>query len=146
MIIKINIDESLEEKIINIHTNKVDEEIENILKLLESNKLKNFIGIKDNKRYLIEKQDIIRFYANDKKVYLTTKNEEFIVKYRLYELEEILNPKEFIRISNSEIMAIKEIKKINLNYYGSIELETKNGLNTFISRSYLKNFKKTLGL
>ncbi|WP_156299775.1 LytTR family DNA-binding domain-containing protein [Streptobacillus canis] len=146
MIIKVNLEETIEETTVNIHAKKIDEEVENIIKILESTKFKKFIGSKDDKKYLIEKDDVIRFYAQDKKVYLTTKKEEYVVKYKMYELEEILNPKEFIRISNSEIIAINEIKKLDLNFFGSIQLETKTGITTTVSRSYLKNFKHTLGI
>ncbi|CAM3058059.1 LytTR family DNA-binding domain-containing protein [Streptobacillus felis] len=146
MKIKINIDESIKETNIVINTNKIDKEIENLIKLLETENKNKFIGIKNDKKYLIEKRDIIRFYAQDKKVYLTTKKDEYIVKYKIYELEEMLNPKEFIRISNSEIIAINEIKKLNLNFFGSIQLETKTGITTTVSRSYLKNFKNSIGL
>ena len=48
------------------------------------------------------------------KVFARENDNKYLIKKRLYELEEILNPDKFVRISNSEIVNMKKVKKINL--------------------------------
>lgn len=45
---------------------------------------------------------------------------EYAIRYRLYELEEVLDKKQFLRISNSEIVNVKKIRDIDLSITGRI--------------------------
>lgn len=51
--------------------------------------------------------EIIRFYTGKQRVYAQTKDKTYLVHARLYELEESLK-KQFVRISNSEIVNVKK--------------------------------------
>ena len=69
---------------------------------------------------MLEQTEIIRIYAENDRVYAKTKDGSYRLKARLYELEERLNKKMFIRISNSEIINLKEVKKFDLSFSGTI--------------------------
>lgn len=84
-----------------------------------------------------------RFLSADKKVFGYTDSHEFIIKYRLYQLEELL-PKQFIRISNTEIINFHMIKKFELTSRGIILIHFKNGEQTSSSRRYIKKIKEKL--
>ena len=65
---------------------------------------------------------------------------------RLYELENILNKKTFLRISKSEIINISKVKSINTNLIGTIIITFFNGNKTYSSRRYISKIKEFLGI
>ncbi len=147
MKLNVSINNTVKDTVINIETNEINDEIMQLINMLENfERIDKIIAIKDNKKYLFDIKDVVRFYALDKKVYLTYSNEEYVVKYYLYELEEKLDKNMFIRVSNSEIMNINYIESLDTSFSGSIKLKTKTGIITYVSRSYLKEFKKILNL
>lgn len=119
MQIEIKLDESCKEPKIIIHTDKMTEEVSQIVKLLSEEKPEVFAAIHENGEIiLLEQTEIIRIYAENDRVYAKTKDGSYRLKARLYELEERLNKKMFIRISNSEIINLKEVKKFDLSFPG----------------------------
>ncbi|MDE5779058.1 MAG: LytTR family transcriptional regulator, partial [Lachnospiraceae bacterium] len=63
----------------------------------------------------------------------------------LYELENMLDIN-FVRISKSAIVNIRQINHVEAGFNGTMELVMKNGITDYISRSFRKNFKERLGL
>lgn len=88
--------------------------------------------------------DIVRIFSENKKVYLRTGEELFEVRDRLYSLEEAFSKKGFVRISNSEIVNIRKILKLDMSYAGTIKMHMKNGDTTFVSRRYVSRIKELL--
>ena len=88
--------------------------------------------------------EIVRIYSENKKVYLRTQENTYEVRDRLYSLEEALSGKGFIRISNSEIVNISQIEKLDMGYSGTIKMYMKNGDETFVSRRYVSKIKDEL--
>lgn len=148
MKIKIFLDDKFDETIVEIKSKDMNDEVNRIYSILNNiNDRVNLIGNINETKYILEIENIISIYSNDKKVYVKTKdNKEYIIKERLYELENLLINKRFIRISNSEIINTKEIKKLDLSFNGSIKIITKTGYFSYVSRSYLKNFKTYFNL
>lgn len=66
------------------------------------------------------------------------------VKYKLYELEELLENKGFIRTSKHAIVNITKINYIKPAINSKIELEMINKDIIEVNRSYLKSFKESL--
>ncbi|MBS9784533.1 MAG: response regulator transcription factor [Oceanivirga sp.] len=147
MKVNLSINSSVKDTVINIETNEITDEIMQLINMLENfEKLDKIIAVKNDRKYLLSIKEVVRFYAQDKKVYLTHNNEDYIVKYYLYELEEKLDKNMFIRVSNSEIMNINYIESLDTSFSGSIKVKTKTGIITYVSRGYLKEFKKILNL
>lgn len=88
--------------------------------------------------------DIVRIFSENKKVYLRTEEELFEVRDRLYSLEETFSKKGFVRISNSEIVNIRKILKLDMSHAGTIKMHMKNGDTTFVSRRYVSRIKELL--
>lgn len=145
MKVKVNIDEKLDEIFIDIYTPSEDERLKSILDNLQMKKsiLNGYI---DEKVYLLEINNIYSIYAENKKVYAHTKDRIYRVNHRLYELEEILDKKRFVRISNSAIINIYKIENLEAAINGMITINFKNGEKEYISRRYLKKVKKALGI
>lgn len=64
----------------------------------------------------------------------TIDQKEWKLRLRLYELEQRLDNRKFIRISNSEIVNFCEVSHFDLSMKGTIGLELKNGIHTYVSR------------
>ena len=144
MKVELNIDKKFEETIVTISTNKVNDEIQNLVNYIE-NKEDYFTGISDGKVRLLNMEDIIRVYVEDRKVYVVTVEGRFIVRKKLYEVQSTLT-KDFIKISQSEIANIKYIHSLDLGLRGTIVINYKNSDISYVSRRMLKEFKMKLGL
>lgn len=73
-----------------------------------------------------------------------TRDEIFMTKNRLYELEQIL-PYYFCRISKSAIVNVKEIYSISKNITASSKIEFKDTYKyVFVSRGYFKPLKNKI--
>lgn len=146
MNIEIKIDDKYEEEKIIIESSKITEELSNIintLKNLDKEKIKVFL---EDETYFIDEKDIETIYSNDKKVFIKTKDNEYVCKQRLYELESILPKKDFIRISNSEIINLNKVKSINTKFIGSIVITFYSGYITYSSRRYINKIKEILNV
>ena len=144
MKVELNIDKKLGETIVTISTNKVNDEIQNLVNYIE-NKEDYFIGVSDGKVRLLNTEDIIRVYVEDRKVYVVTVEGRFIVRKKLYEVQSTLT-KDFIKISQSEIANVKYIHSLDLGLRGTIVINYKNSDISYVSRRMLKEFKMKLGL
>ena len=70
MNIKINIDDSLNPDEVVITVKKPTEKLINLLEQLKKDKIEKIVGEIDGNKYLIKSEEIINFYANDKKVFI----------------------------------------------------------------------------
>ncbi|MBQ8851109.1 MAG: LytTR family transcriptional regulator [Oscillibacter sp.] len=95
---------------------------------------------------LLQREDILRFYADGKGVCAQTAKGVYTVRLRLYELEARLDGHTFVRISNSEIINLKQITALDLKLSGTIRITLEGGVTTYASRRYVKKIKEALGL
>ena len=95
---------------------------------------------------LLEWQNINRIYASAGKVFAVTEQGEYILRFRLYELEDRMDSHCFVRISNSEIINLKKVKSFDLSFRGTICVEFKDGSVTYVSRRYVSKIKQVLGI
>lgn len=146
MQIEIKINRSCTEPRIVVITDAMTDEINNIIKRLSDDTPHILSGIKDEKLEILEQSDLIRVYANSGKVYAVTDNGEYILRFRLYELEERLPRDKFVRISNSEIINLKKIKNFDMSFTGTICVKFLNGTVTYVSRRYVAKIKQILGV
>ena len=146
MQVEIKIDQSCTEPKVMIWTAAVTEEVNRILDKLSENTPRILTGVKNEKIEVIEQGDLIRVYAQAGKVLAVTGKGEYTVRIRLYEIEERLNPGQFVRISNSEIINLKKVKNFDLSFTATICVELVNGMTTYVSRRYVSKVKKILGI
>ena len=64
--------------------------IENILLNLNSGSISKIIGTQGNSLFIINVSDIIKFYSDEKKNYCKTIEGDFVIKEKLYFLEDNL--------------------------------------------------------
>ena len=146
MQIEIKIDTSCKEPKIIVLTDKMTEEVNAVVKKLSEETPQVLAGFRENTLRIIEQADILRIYAADGKIFATTNDGEYTLRLRLYELEERLDAKSFVRISNSEIINLKKVKGFDLSFVGTICVSLADGTSTFVSRRYVNKLKHVLGI
>jgi len=109
-----------------------------------SNSIKQIIGTKDNKIYLLTINEIIYFYSEEKNNYCKTKSGIFKIKEKLYELEEKLSKGNYVRISNSCIINLKYVDSFDTSIIGTIEVMFKDGSKEYVSRRRVKDVMKKI--
>ena len=146
MKIKIVIDESYTENEIIIKCHTHSDEIKNIQKMLENaaSHSGNLIYYKGDKDYYFDLKNILFFDIEGGICYAHTKSDIYLVKHRLYELEQIL-PINFVRISKATIVNINHILSVSSSFGSSYSLEfNRSHKQVYVSRRYIKLLKTRL--
>ncbi len=146
MQIKIEIDSAYKEPKVIILTDKMTEEVNEILRKLSEEKPNILAGFRNDTLTVLEKSEIYRIYSESGKVIAVAGNKEYILRQRLYELEEKLSKDNFVRISNSEIVNLKKVKSFDLSISGTICVSFTDGSTTYVSRRYVSKIKDILGV
>ena len=89
---------------------------------------------------------VLRFYGEDKDVRAQTPEAVYTVRERLYELEQQLEGRRFVRISHSEIVNLRKVTALDLSLTGTIRMILTGGVMVYVSRRYVKKIKEVLGL
>ena len=144
MKVELNIDEKFKEILVTISTDKINDEVQELVNYIEY-KEDYLVGIADDQVCVLDISDIIRVFVEDRKVFVVTTKGKFVVRKKLYEMNNLLT-KDFVKISQSEIANIKFIKNLDLSIRGTIVIVYKNSDISYVSRRLLKDFKPKLGL
>lgn len=121
-------------------------EIENLIRVIRQSS-DTLTGIKENgDMELIYVSDIYYIEAVDRDVFAYRAKSVYRLRKTLYELEEDLHDKYFVRISKSTIVNIKAVNSIAPEDSRRVKLKLNNGEYLVVSRSYVNNFKKAIGM
>lgn len=101
--------------------------------------------VKDEDKFLLKLGDIYYIESVDKHTYVYTKNECYETKYRLYELENMLGGY-FARCSKAMIVNLKKVKNFRSEIGGRMNAVMLNDEQIIISRSYVKDIRRRLGV
>lgn len=146
MDLNFELNENCDELKIVLAKNILDSEVQEVMKKLSNEKPKDLVAFKDKNIFPLEFKSIYRIFSSNNKTHAKTKDDEFDIKHRLYELEEILCPDTFVRISNSEFINMSKVSNFDLNIAGTIKVCLQNGDITFVSRRYIPKVKQFLGV
>ena len=144
MKLELNIDEKVKETLVVVSANKIDKEVQNLINYIEYSS-EYLIGIVENKASIIDIDEIIRVYIEDRKTFVVTLKDTYVVKKKLYEVENMVT-RNFIKISQSEIANIRFIKNLDFSNTGTIVIKYKNSDISYVSRRMIKEFKLKLGI
>lgn len=121
--------------------NKLTEKIEQLVN--DSNL--ELVGYKNKEATFLNTSDVFCFTILDDKVYALTENDRFVLKQRLYQVEERLSDA-FVKINQSCIANISKIKRFDASVSGSLMVIFKNEYKEYVSRRQLKAVKERLGI
>ena len=144
MKLELNIDEKVKETLVVVSANKIDKEVQNLINYIEYSS-EYLIGIVEDKASIIDIDEIIRVYIEDRKTFVVTLKDTYVVKKKLYEVENMVT-RNFIKISQSEIANIKFIKNLDFSNTGTTVIKYKNSDISYVSCRMIKEFKLKLGI
>lgn len=145
MKIDVTLDPALEELLVKVLSPGETEELRSLLSRLEEPQ--RLLGFREGRAVPLDAGSVLRFYGEDKEVRAQTLGGEvYTVRLRLYELEERLPRREFIRVSYSEIVNWKKVTTLDLSLSGTIRVTLEGGVVTYVSRRYVKKIKEVLGI
>ena len=110
MKVKVEIVNGLEEPEITIKCSEFNNQIDNIVKFIESVKV-TLIGKKDGENYVIDLQDIYYFESVENHTFAYAEKDVYEVNYRLYEIVDMYKNSSFIQVSRTVVVNINYIKK-----------------------------------
>lgn len=146
MKIRIELDEQLKEEEIVIRCQSLTEEVQEIQKAVSDlvSKKQKFVFCKGDTEYYLPLESILFFETEEKVVCAHTVDNVYRVRYRLYELEEIL-PGYFMRVSKSTILNTDQVLSISRNLTASSVVEFwHTHKQVYVSRYYYKPLKLKL--
>ncbi|MEY8764309.1 MULTISPECIES: LytTR family DNA-binding domain-containing protein [Clostridium] len=146
MQVEIKIDKSCKESKIIILTNRITDEVDELIKKLSDTRPQTIAGFRDGTLKILAHDNIVRIFAANRKIYAQTEKSEYLLRLRLYELEERLDKNTFVRISKSEIINLRKVENMDLNFSGTICVKLCGNITTFVSRRYVSKIKKVLGI
>lgn len=144
--INTNISSEFEETSITINAPELTDEIQSLIQYVSNiNAVPNqIVASEDNKIYFIDLDSVICFFSKDKYNYVRTKDGTYKVKQKLYELENVLSKKDFIRISNSCMIHMNQVECFDTSMLGTVLVNLKDGTQESVSKRRVAQIMKLL--
>ncbi len=118
--------------------------VDEIERFVSENSLE-IVGYKDRSTVIINPNQVYCFIVEDGKTYAVTQDDKFLLKSRLYQIEEMLT-ENFVKVNQSCIANVKKIERFDTTPYGALNVVFKNGYIDYVSRRQLKIVKERLGV
>lgn len=135
-----------EEDEIIVRCTSLDEKLMNLIYALKMDRDHQLTGYQEDKIVKLAPRDIFYFESVDNRVFAYLGNGEYEVHKKLYEIEEEYASSDFLRISKSTIVNVAKIAYIRPSFNGRFEARLKNDEKIMISRQYVIELKKKLGI
>ena len=144
---KVSIDFSTEykEPFAVIHTDKVTPEIQRVIDVLGTSETPVTAFQNEEDIVVLQPKDIYMIRVEDGDTIIYGARSQYRSRKRLYELAEQLG-KQFMQISKTTLINLSYMDSIEPGFSGTLLLKLKNGSKDYVSRKYLPEFKKYLGL
>lgn len=145
MKIKIEIDETAQEDEIIVKCRELNDNVRRIQQAVTEISDRNEIEFfKDGTEYFLPVESVLFFETAGNLINAHTADDVFQVKFKLYELENIL-PGYFVRVSKSTILNIRHIYSIEKNITSSSLVRfSKTHKQVYVSRNYYRFLKQRL--
>ena len=124
------------------HGVEISEDAEYVI--MESSKFPEFLTVRNEKkeRMRLSVDEVIYIEAFGKDIEIHTEQGIYYSADRMYQLEQNLNPQEFLRVSKSVIISKKHVKKIRASLSMKYVLTLTNGTLIDVTRSYYNEFRR----
>lgn len=146
MKLRIEVDSSLTEDEVIIRTSALGEQVEKLERAVNEviSARQKFVFYKGDTQYYLPLETVLFFETGDNGVYAHTKNDLFLVKLKLYELEEIL-PGFFMRVSKSAILNLRFVYAITKSISSACLVQLLDThKQVYVSRYYYKPLRERL--
>jgi DNA-binding LytR/AlgR family response regulator len=136
----------LTEDEVTIRCGRVDDTIQKIHEFIieQTQSAKKITFYKQNQEFYFPLEDVLFFETEGEHIHAHTANDAYRIKYRLYELEELL-PKDFARASKSTIVNIRQVYSITRNLTASSLVKfVGSHKQVYVSRYYYNELRQRL--
>ena len=130
-------------EILEIRCHEISDEVREIVAFVKSRQ-GQLTGTADDRMYEIAVSDIFYIESVNNKTFIYCKNREYETKQKLYELEEILREKHFLRVSKSVLLNLMKVSSIKPALNSRFTAVLFSGEQVIISRKYVPELKKAL--
>jgi len=104
------------------------------------------VGYKGPQLFEIHYDDIICFESLGNDVYIKTLDEKYLIKDRLYRIEERFQKYDFLRVNKSYVINMKKIKSIYPLINSKFILTMVDKTEIDVTRTYYRTFKEKVGI
>ena len=132
-----------EPETVEIRYHWITEEIREIVSFVKSRQ-GQLSATRDGQRFEVPVMDLFYAESVDDRVFLYTASDSYEIRMKLYELEELLKNRSFLRISKSMLVNLMKIASVRPALNGRFSALLKNGEEIIISRKYVPAFKRVL--
>ena len=121
---------------------------DDVLALLNKLKIseRQVIGIYQGEMHRIPIKEVYYFETVDNKSFLYCQEKVYESKLKLYEFEEAVVGSGFLRVSKSTVANAMKIAHVKPSFSGRFEANMENGEKIVVSRQYVPDLKKYLGI
>lgn len=144
MDVEVKLVNGLEKPYVVLYTESINDEIQNLISLIGTAK-EVITAVHNERTMILKEEDVYMVRVENEKAVIYCKDKQYISKKRLCELEKNLKHS-FMKISKTTLINLNYIEGVEASFGGMMLLIMKNGCKDYVSRKYLPNLKKYLGL
>ncbi len=126
-----------------IHCHRVSEEVRELVAFVRSRQGR-LTGTIEDRQYEVPVTDIYYMESVENRVYLYTADKVYESRQKIYELEEMLKEKHFLRASKSTLLNLLKVSAIKPALNGRFTAVLFSGEQVIITRKYVPELKKAL--
>ena len=145
MKVKVDISPEYKEAYAVICTDKMTDEIQRMVDLFSSTEQPITALANEEDIVVLKSDEIYMVRVEDKDTIIYTDRNRYRSRKRLYEVGQQLGTK-FMQISKTTLINMSYMDSIEPGFSGTLLLKLRNGCKDYVSRKYLPEFKKCLGI
>jgi two-component system LytT family response regulator len=111
-----------------------------------SGPLKRLAARRGKRIAIVPLREIIRIEIEDKLVFACTAKERLLIEKSIGQLEEMLQPSGFLRISRGELVNLEMVRELAPYFSGTWRVKLANGEERDVSRERAKQLKEAMGV
>ncbi len=128
-----------------IYASEITDEVQRAVMLLEAQSSIVIASDSRERMVILKPEDIYMIRIENAETVLYCERTQYRSKKRLYELKTQLGGS-VLQIAKATLVNVAYIDTVELAINGMMELKLKNGCSEYISRKYLPDFKRYLGI
>ena len=145
MKIDIDINDQYPETSVTIHAPRLSQDIEKLIAMMRMLDMQ-VSAEKNGETYILDANKILYIEAVERKTFIYTETEMYESELKLYEVEEQLLERDFLRVSKQTIVNLRMIKSLKADINRKIRLTLQNGEQIMVSRMHSDELRQKLGV
>ena len=145
MRIDIDINDQYPDTSVTIYAPRLSQDIEKMIAMMRMLDMQ-ISAERNGETYILDANQILYIEAVERKTFIYTETDMYESELKLYEVEEQLLERDFLRISKQSIVNLRMIKSLKADINRKIKLTLKNGEQIMVSRMYADELRAKLGV